>query len=153
MQGIKTNKKVVLITLIAGLIILLGLVGGNWQKGYAQGTLPTIPTILLVEPNLVIRNSVSIPFVITGTNFIGTPWSLLYTLVIFTAPDGRTYTSAPDSISADGRTLVITIPEEYLEVQGIGSFWVDNHPAAPGEVAGPAYISIIDFLYLPVLFK
>lgn len=147
-----SNKKIVLTVILAGLLIGVGLLGGNWQTGKAD-TEPTIPTVLTLTPNETPKNSVSIPFVITGTNFIGDPWSVEYTLVIFTSPDGRVYAAAPDSISADGTSLVFTVPDQYLNVQGIGTFYVDNHPDYPGELAGPLNLSIIDFLYLPFLAK
>jgi len=149
------NKKILLTVIVAGLLIGIGFLGGNWQTGKAdtEPTTPTIPTVITLTPNEILKNSVSIPFVITGTNFIGDPWSVEYTLVIFTAPDGRVYDAAPDSISADGTSLVFTVPSEYLNVQGIGTFYVDNHPDYPGELAGPLNLNIIDFLYLPFLAK
>jgi len=155
MSSFYKNKKFFLTFIFAGLLISLGLLGGNWQIGKAdtEPTIPTVPTVLTLTPNEILKNSVSIPFVITGTNFIGDPWSVEYTLVIFTAPDGRVYSAAPDSISADGTSLVFPVPSEYLNVQGIGTFYVDNHPDYPGELAGPLYLSIIDFLYLPFLAK
>ena len=158
MSSFFRNKKFVLTIIVSGLLIGIGFLGGNWQIGKAQTnptnpTNPTVPTVLTLTPNEILRNSVDIPFVITGTNFIGDPWSVDYTLVIFTAPDGRVYYGAPDSISADGTSMVFTVPSEYLNVQGIGTFYIDNHPDEVGELAGPLYLSIIDFLYLPFLAK
>ncbi len=149
------NKKLVLTVIFAGLLIGIGLLGGNWQTGKAdtEPTTPTVPEVLTLTPNEILKNSVDIPFVITGTNFIGDPWSVEYTLVIFTAPDGQVYAAAPDSINADGTEIIFTVPSEYLNVQGIGTFYVDNHPDYVGEIDGPLELSIIDFLYLPFLAK
>lgn len=155
MSSLFTNKKVILTIIVSGLLIGISFLGSDWRIGKAQTqpTTPTIPTVITLTPDEILKNSVDIPFVITGTNFIGDPWSVEYTLVIFYSPDGRMYSFAPDSINADGTSLVFTVPSEYLNVQGIGRFYVDNHPDVPGEFAGPLYLSIIDFLYLPFLAK
>ena len=152
MSSFSKNKKFVLTIIVSGLLIGVGFLGGNWQIGKAD-TEPTIPTIINLTPNEILKNSISIPFVITGTKFIGDPWTIEYTKVIFTTPDGREYAAAPNSINLDGTSLVFTVPSDYLNVQGIGRFVVDNHPDVSGEVSLPAFLSIIDFLYLPLLVK
>ncbi len=155
---LKKSKTLLTIT-IATFVIVLGLMGANWQLGRAETiptipTLPTVPTIPLVgtiSPSTVNVDSPDTLFTMTGTDFIDTT----YTKVYWISPNGEVFYEFPDTVNVSGTELTFTIPASYLHVVGIANIWVINHPdeIEKMEISGPYHVTIANLIYLPLILK
>jgi len=179
MQEIKTDNKLFLIVLISGLIILLGLVGGNWQKGYAQTnpTLPTIPVVIDVDPTVIPVNSAIGRFTFFGDPNLGIPpflpaqWGMEYIEITWygPAPDNFSCTVNPISVNSDSTQITVDflgedspgvpVCADYLfSTAGDATIYIVNHPGSGDlrEQFGPITVHIVrppTYLYLPIILK
>jgi hypothetical protein len=157
----KKNTKTFFTIVIAAVVIMLGLMGASWQISFAETiptipTLPTVPTIPIVyeiDPSTVEVNSPDTEFTLTGTSFIDTE----YTMLRWIGPDNVVFDVFPDSVSADGTTLVVTIPAARLMTIGKANIWVINHPEEfeRMEISGPYSVAIVEthYIYLSLVLK
>ena len=151
----KKNIKSIWIVLLAAGLIGLSFLGGTWEEGYAFDP-PTLPLVLDVDPSVIHVNTAYSLFTFTGLNYIGDPWDLSYTQIIWIGPDGISRYYTPDSISADGTVMQITFPLDLFDQIGTATIYIDNHPDDPDprETSAPMYISIIDeVLFFPVISR
>lgn len=148
---ISEKKRSFVIIFFISFILIIGLLGGKWQHAYATTTIPVVNSI---TPNEILKNSVTIRFLIQGADFIG-EWGVEWTRIRWRGPDGQVYTATPYSVNDAGTEILVDIPWYLFTQQGIGEVEVINHPEDPDliEVSGKLEVSIIDFLYLPFLAK
>ncbi|PKN83622.1 MAG: hypothetical protein CVU46_16460 [Chloroflexi bacterium HGW-Chloroflexi-8] len=179
MQEIKKDKKIFLIVLISGIIILLGLVGGNWQKGYAQTnpTLPTIPIVIDVDPSVIPVNSAIGIFTFFGdpsldpAPFLPAQWGMEFIEITWygPAPDSLSCTVNPISVSGDSSQITVDflgedppgvpVCADYLfSDAGDATIYIVNHPGSGDlrEQYGPITVHIVNpptYIYLPIIMK
>ena len=79
-----SRKKTILTIIIAAVLISAAIAGGKWGVGFADTTIPTIPIVNTITPNVVPVNAETHTYVLTGTDFI----SVEYTTVRFIEPNG-----------------------------------------------------------------
>jgi len=163
---LKMNGKTFLTIIVAAFVVAVGFAGGRWKVGYADGAsstssfVPTIPIVNTIFPDRLPVNSPNTLFTLTGSNFIDTQ----YTRVRWLGPDSVLYEAFPQTVSADGTTLTITLPSMLFLTVGTAEITVINHPDSPGqaEISGTFSVTIFDpgipvtgetVIYLPVIMR
>ena len=132
---------------------------GKMGVGFAD-TIPTIPLVTTITPNVVPVNAETHTYVLTGTDFIGVE----YTTLRFIEPDGTihenivpefVYDCVIDTYSCN--TLDVIFLNAWFQNPGTAQIWVINHDGVdPMEISGPYYIEIVtipSYLYLPIIMK
>lgn len=155
-----SRKKTILTIIIAAILISAALAGGKWGVGYADTIIPTIPTILTLDPDTVHVNSAGFTATITGGNFVNYE-GVLFSKVYFQEPnDGPIHEFTPSTITDCSlgfvcTTLTVYFPYTLFLNQGVATIWVKNYNEF-GDVtgiSGDLYMSIIDELFLPIITK
>lgn len=151
------NRNFIWIVFIAAFVLMIGLLGGVWQVGYAA-TNPTVPEVTEIDPSVIPVNSGIGIFTIYGSGFIGDGWSTDYTLIQWIGPDGQVAFVHPFSINDDGTEMVVVFGVNLFHVAGEAEIYIDNHPDDPDvrEDYGPLIVTIVyppQFLYLPLIVK
>ena len=155
MLKINRKNKNLLTIAIASLIIVFGLLGSNWQMGFANdvsATVPTIPIIYSITPDTICVGSMDTVATIRGGKFIDTT----YTKVKWLDANYNYSYITPDSVSLDKTELKFTIDAAKLSQAWVASVWVVNHPEInDDEIVGPLYVDIVgcNFIYLPLVMK
>jgi hypothetical protein len=147
------NTKMILTVMLASSIVILGLIGTQWQIGQAE-TVPTVPTIPIIysfEPQEICVSAGDTLVTVNGGDFIDTTYTWILWLDAF---NNYSYI-IPNSINQDGTQLIFTVDSAKLTQVYEAAFWIENHPPESLEKVGPFYIDIIgcEFIYLPLIAK
>ena len=81
------NKKSIFTIIIASIVIVMALLGSNWEVGQAGDTVPTIPVIYKIIPESICAYSGDTVATITGSNFIDDIDGYYYTWVRWLGPE------------------------------------------------------------------
>ncbi len=153
----QNNRNFTWIVFIAAFVLIIGLLGGKWQAGYAFEP-PTIPDVTEIDPSRIPVNSSIGIFTIYGSGFIGSEWSTDFTLLQWIGPDGQVAYVHPISINDVGTEMVVEFDLDLFHVAGQAEIYIDNHPDDPDfrEDYGPLTVTIVpptQYLYLPLIVK
>lgn len=131
---------------LVAIVLVLGLLGTDWEVGFADLTLPIVYSI---TPQTICAGSPDTQIVIIGDDFIGVDYTWIRWLDI----TGDPFFIIPDEVSTT--EIKFTVLSDKLDQVWDASLWVVNHPPALDEIVGYYTIEIIgcDFLYFPFITK
>ncbi len=147
LKKIYKNKSLLTVILVA-LLIVLGMLGTDWEVGFAEETLPKVVSI---NPQTICAGSPDTQVTIIGEDFI----SVDYTWIRWLDELSIYSYIIPDEVNLAGTELIFTIDAPLLTQVYYAPFWIENHPPDSNERTGPFYIDIVgcEFVYLPLIMK
>jgi hypothetical protein len=145
LKKIYKNKSLLTVILVAFLIVL-GMLGTDWEVGFAEQTLPIVYSI---SPQTICAGSPDTQVTIIGDDFI----SVDYTWIRWLDITGDYSFIVPDEVSKT--ELRFTVLSDKLDQVFPARLWVVNHPPALDEIVGYYTIEIVgcNFIYLPLIMN
>jgi len=155
----KTRIKWGVSIILAGILLALALVGGNWGTTYAADIEDNpVPTINFISPNRIQAGSPSTLLFISGTNFdikdytgvriVGNGIERILTdgLII---PPNSIWINIPSDLLVNPTIYEVTVVVSYGDPRSIPTI-----PITPwDEESNPKSLLVYEGSYLPIIFK
>lgn len=145
------RKKTILSIIVIAVVISLGSIGADWKIGFAE-SIPPLPTVSSIIPDMICVNSGTTVVTIFGNDFIDVD----NTLIEWNGPlDLLPVYIVPNYVRVDGKELRFTVGADKLTTAGKVEIYIVNHPdlSDPDEVGGPFFIDISHCVLLPIIYK